>query len=317
MKKFLLPLLILIILLAGIFSFRTEEKRETVHTYAFDTVINITAPKKASAFSQKALDLCCSYENIFSRTREESELYKLNSGEINTLSDDMRKILDFSLSFSALTDGAFDISVAPLTSLWNIKERTVPPTQKEIESVLPLIGYEAITLSPLQLSGRQLDLGAVAKGYVADTLTDFFKKNDVSDVIIDLGGNVALIGEFCVGIRDPFNPGELFAKITVKDKSAVTSGAYQRYFEYDGKRYHHILDPRTGECANSPLSSVTVISPSSMHADALSTAIYILGEEGLSLCSNFADTDALLITQDGEVITTDGFAEKYKLSLVK
>ncbi len=315
MKKVFLPLLIAIFLLTVVFLLKTEEKRQTVHTYAFDTVINISAPKKAAAISSEALDLCQRYEEVFSRTSEKSELYAINAGKTTVLSDDMQKILDFSLSFCSLTDGAFDISVAPLTSLWNIKERTVPPAKEEIESVLPLIGYEEITLSPFSLGGRQLDLGAVAKGYVADKLTDFFKKNDAEDVIIDLGGNVALVGEFCVGIRSPFNPEELFAKITLKDKSAVTSGAYQRYFDYEGKRYHHILDPRTGECANSPLASVTVISPSSMQADALSTAIYILGEEGLSLCSNFADTDALLITEDGEVITTDGFKEKYYLEL--
>ena len=315
-KKVFLPLLIATILLTAVFLLQKEEKRQTVHTYAFDTVINITAPKKAASLSGEALDLCQKYEDVFSRTNEKSELYALNAGKGSVLSDDMKKVLDFSLSFCALTDGAFDISVAPLTSLWNIKERTIPPTKEEIESVIPLIGYEEITLSPFSLGGRQLDLGAVAKGYVADKLTEYFKENNAEDVIIDLGGNVALIGEFCVGIRSPFNPEELFAKITLKDKSAVTSGAYQRYFDYDGKRYHHILDPRTGECANSHLASVTVISPSSMHADALSTAIYILGEDGLSLCSNFPDTDALLITGDGEVITTDGFKEKYKLELV-
>ena len=317
MKKVFLPLLIAIILLTAVFLLQTEEKRQTVHTYAFDTVINITVPKKAAAISGEALDLCRRYEDIFSRTSKESELYALNSGKTTMLSDDMQKALEFSLSFSKLTDGAFDISVAPLTSLWNIKERTIPPAKEEIESVLPLIGYEEITLSPFSLGGRQLDLGAVAKGYVADKLTDFFKKNNAEDVIIDLGGNVALIGEFNVGIRSPFNPEELFAKITLKDKSAVTSGAYQRYFDYEGKRYHHILDPRTGKCANTSLASVTVISPSSMHADALSTAIYILGEDGISLCSKFPDTDALLITQNGEVITTDGFREKYKLELHK
>ena len=317
MKKVFLPLLIAIILLTAVFLLQMGEKRQTVHTYAFDTVINITAPKKTAALSGEALDLCLKYDDVFSRTSEKSELYALNTGESTVLSDDMKKILDFSLSFSALTDGAFDISVAPLTSLWNIKERTSPPTKEEIKSVLPLIGYEDITLSPFSLSGRQLDLGGVAKGYVADKLSEFFRENNAEDVIIDLGGNVALIGEFSVGIRSPFNPEELFAKITLKDKSAVTSGAYQRYFDYEGKRYHHILDPRTGECANSSLASVTVISPSSMQADALSTAIYILGENALSLCSNFSDTDALLITEDGEVITSDGFNEKYKLELIK
>ena len=156
-------------------------------------------------------------------------------------------------------------------------------------------------------------MGAVAKGYIADRLIGHFKKNNVTDVIVDLGGNVALLGEHTVGIRNPFSSDEVFAVIKLKDKSAVTSGAYQRYFIHNQKRYHHIIDPRTGKCADSGIASVTVVSPSSMWADALSTSIFILGEDALSLCKEFPDTDALIINENGTVITTDGFEEKYDL----
>ena len=188
----------------------------------------------------------------------------------------------------------------------------------------------------------------MAKGYIADRLAEKFKEKGIGNVIIDLGGNVAVLGEYTVGIRNPSSPDEVFATITLKDKSAVTSGAYQRYFEYEGKRYHHIIDPRTGYPSQSGLSSVTVISPSSpavqvasvniidsrtgcpsesgiasvtvispssMHADALSTAIFILGEDALSLCDEFDDTDALIITDKGDVVTTDNFSEKYNLQI--
>ena len=158
-------------------------------------------------------------------------------------------------------------------------------------------------------------MGAVAKGYIADKLAEYFKEKGVDNVIIDLGGNVEVLGEYTVGIRNPSSPDEVFATIKLKDKSAVTSGAYQRYFEYEGKRYHHIIDPRTGYSSRSGIASVTVISPSSMHADALSTAIFILGEEAISLCSEFPDTDALIITDDADIITTDNFEEKYNLSI--
>ena len=312
MKKVFIPLLLITVLLL---SSCTEKKRETLHTYAFDTIVNITADKRDISYVQEALNMCSELENIFSRTLEGSELYKINQKRASSLSADMENVLDFSLFFSKLTDGAFDITIAPLTTLWNIKERTTPPSQSEITQAKEKVGYSNISLSPFDIKETQLDLGAVAKGYAADKLTEHFKKNNVSDVIIDLGGNVALIGEYSVGIRNPDSPDSLFAKFTLKDKSAVTSGAYQRYFEHKGVRYHHIIDPRTGYSADSGLSSVTVVSPLSMHADALSTAIYILGKDALSLCSHFPDTDAILITDNGEVITTDGFKEKYSLEL--
>ena len=156
-------------------------------------------------------------------------------------------------------------------------------------------------------------MGAVAKGYIADKLAEYFREKGVEKAIIDLGGNVVLIGEYKVGIRSPFNPEEIFATITAKDKSAVTSGAYQRYFEYEGKRYHHIIDPRTGYPSDSGIASVTVISPSSMQADALSTAIFVMGKDSISLCDIFPDTDAIIIMENGDVITTENFEKKYNL----
>ena len=126
---------------------------------------------------------------------------------------------------------------------------------------------------------------------------------------------MALIGEYTVGIRDPFNPEEILATISLKDKSAVTSGSYQRYFEYDKKRYHHIIDPRTGYPSDSGIASVTVISPSSMEADALSTAIFIMGKDSISLCRKFPDTDAFIIMEDGSTYQTENFAKKYSLNL--
>ena len=289
---------------------RKQIKRQS---FAFDTVVNITADKKHQKEISEAFSMCQDFETIFSRTNNKSELYNINKGNITSPSADIEEVLDFSLSVSRLTDGAFDITVAPLVDLWDVNKRTSPPSQAEIESAKEKVGYEKVSLSPFSLGETALDMGAVAKGYIADRITDYFRENGIEDAIIDLGGNVSLIGEHTVGIRDPENPDELFAAITLRDKSAVTSGAYQRYFEYEGKRYHHIIDPRSGECADSGISSVTVISPSSMTADALSTSIYILGEKALSLCNNFPETDAIIIKEDGEVFTTEGFSEKYHL----
>lgn len=309
MKKVILSLILILSLFCG-----CSHERKTLRTFSLDTEISITVDKKDEKKAANALALCRKYEKKFSRTDKESELYKLNNSA-SSPKGELLSLIEKSVSFSKASDGAFDITVAPLCDLWDIKSRTVPPTQKEIDEALKNVGYEKLTLSPFDSGGRTIDLGAVAKGYIADRLGEYLREKNVQDAIIDLGGNILLIGEFTVGVRNPFKPDELFAKITLKDKSAVTSGAYQRYFEYEGKRYHHIIDPRSGQSAQSGLASVTVISSSSETADALSTAIYVLGEEGISLCEKYENTDAFLITDDGEVVTTDGFSEKYKLEL--
>ena len=312
MKKYLLLLSIVFLLFTGC---ESTQERITKQSFAFDTVVSITADDKDKEHIDRAIELCNEYENIFSRTSPKSELYKINNSSLKDLSPHMKNVLQFSLDFSKKTKGAFDITIAPLSKLWNVNSRKEPPAEAEVEEALNKVGYERLSLSPFSLGGATLDLGAVAKGYIADKLAEHFKGKGVNNIIIDLGGNVAVLGEYTVGIRNPSSPDEVFATIRLKDKSAVTSGAYQRYFDYDGKRYHHIIDPRTGYSAQSGISSVTVISPSSMHADALSTAIFILGKDALSLCSEFPDTDALIITDNGDVITTDDFEEIYNLSI--
>ncbi len=304
-----------IIMIFFVFSFCScsdKTSRVTRQSFALDTVINITTDEKDQGKISEAFTLCNEYEKVFSRTDPESKLYLLNNGQ-GELTEDIENVLSFSLEMSHLTDGAFDVTVTPLVDLWNVKERKTPPSAEEIELARSNVGYENISLSPFSLNGRAIDMGAVAKGYIADKIAESFRNSGVENVIIDLGGNVVLIGEYSVGIRSPFNPDEVFATITVKDKSAVTSGAYQRYFEYEGEKYHHIIDPRTGYPSEGGIASVTVISPSSMQADALSTSIFVMGKDAISLCDNFADTDALIIMENGDIITTENFEEKYDL----
>ncbi|MBR1969583.1 MAG: FAD:protein FMN transferase [Clostridia bacterium] len=310
MKKLPIFLLIIIFLLCS-----CAEKRITKQTFSFDTVINITADKSDEKKISEALTKCQKFEKIFSRTNPESELYKVNCGAKELKNEHLSHVINFGIEMSRLTDGAFDITIAPLSDVWNIKERTAPPGKSEIEQALKNVGYEKISFSPFNLNNTKIDLGALAKGYIADRLREEFVKSGCENAIIDLGGNIALIGEYTVGIRDPESPEKIFATIKLKDKSAVTSGSYQRYFEYNGNRYHHIIDPRTGYPTSNSIASVTVISPLSMHADALSTAIFVMGEAGLKLLKSFPDTDALILFENGEILTSDGFKEKYDLKL--
>lgn len=311
MKKVIYLTLILSIIFCS-----CAKSREVVQGFAMDTVINITVNQEDKHFAKEALSLCREYEKIFSRTDSESELFKVNAGKIKP-EGELKEVIDFAFSVSKKSGGAFDVTVGALSDLWNFKERTSPPTENEIQKALENVGYEKVNLDDFSANGTMLDLGAVAKGYTADKISSYFKENGVTDAIIDLGGNVYVLGEFTVGIRNPFEPESVFAKITLKDKSAVTSGTYQRYFDYGKKRYHHIMDAKTGKPCESGIASVTVISPFSMVADALSTAIFVMGEEGLSLCKNYPDTDCLIIMNDGSVKTTSGFENKYNLVLNK
>lgn len=290
-----------------------SKKIGTRRFFALDTQISITAEK---ALCDSAADMCKKYEKIFSRTDPDSELYRINNfGETN-LSADIKAVLEFSSEMYALSSGAFDCSIGALSDLWNVKERTVPPTEGEIQAARARCGFDKVSLSPFSAGGTVLDFGACAKGYIADRIAENFRTGGAKKAVIDLGGNVYSIGSCIVGIRNPNAPDELCGRFTLTDKSAVTSGAYQRFFEYDNVRYHHILNPATGHCASSGLCSVTVISPSSLTADCLSTAIFVMGEGGISLCEAFPDTDALLITNDGRFVTTDGFYEKYAFETI-
>ena len=307
--------IILVIALFAFFLCGCTQKRETTRGFALDTFINITTDKKDTEKSREALRMCRNYEKLLSRTDTESQLYKINEGAALS-NEEIKNIIEAAFSLSETSQGAFDITVARLSELWNVKERTVPPSAKEIKEALGKSGYKKVSLSPFYLGEAKLDLGAAAKGYIADRIKEYYIKEGIYNVCADLGGNVFVLGEYTVGIRNPFSPDELYAKITLKDKSAVTSGAYQRYFEYEGKRYHHIINPKTGYPADSGLASVTVISEKSFDADMLSTAIFVLGEQGLSLASDYG-ADAIIITDSGDFKTTDGFIEKYNFRILK
>lgn len=205
------------------------------------------------------------------------------------------------------TGGAFDINVAPIMRIWGFyseefgkKDHRVP-TQSEIN--------EALSASS---QGAYLDFGAIAKGYCADKISWLLRNEGVESAVLSLGGNVALIGAkpdgtpWTVGIQNPFDAG-LYATIRVRDTMVVTSGDYVRYFEENGKRYHHIINPYTGYPADTDLTSVTVISNSGATADALSTALFVMGKDkAIEYWQTHGDFELVLITKDGTIHSTEG-----------
>ena len=288
---------------------------------------------QAEAILTDTFECCRDYEAIFSRTLPGSELYKLNHRESTTtqeggtetaeVSDDLAACIDLAMQYSEQSDGAFDLTVAPLSDLWNFSAADPHvPASSDLEAALASVDYKKVRLTGNHItfasSDTQIDLGAVAKGYIADQLAASLKGQGVTSAILNLGGNILCIGvkpasdPFTVGIQDPFDVSNgTYLKLSVHDLSVVTSGIYERCFTENGITYHHLLNPVTGYPYDNGLASVTILNPSSAKADVLSTTCFALGlEQGLSLVNSISDCEAIFIATDGTISYSDG-AESY------
>lgn len=282
--------------------------------FLLDTVVTLEADCDKDVLNGAFL-LCEKYEKLLSKTVKTSDVAKLNRAkDFIKVSSDTQKIIKRSLYYSDISGGAFDITICPISDLWDF-EGTSLPDRNEIAEALKNVDYESVEIKENRvfLHGAKIDLGGIAKGYIADRLTDYFKENNVKNGIINLGGNVTVFGdeEKTVGIQKPFCDNEISAKIKVKNKSVVTSGTYQRYIEKGGKIYHHILDVKTGYAAETDLDSATVIGESSFDLDALSTICILKGsKEAKKLIEGIENTEAVFILKSGKIIYTSGL--KYK-----
>jgi len=247
------------------------------------------------------------------------------------VSADVFPLLETAYEYSAIPDGGFDMTIGPITDLWRIGfDDARVPEPSEIEEVLPLVDYQFVELDSqnnsifLTESGMQLDLGAIAKGYIADEIARVFEENDVTTAIMDLGGNVVVMGDsptreeggFNVGIQDPFSErGSYVGALNLSDQSVVTSGIYERYLEEDGEIYHHLMNPDTGYPFDNNLASATIITEDSIDADSLSTVVFGFGlEEGLDYVNTIEDTEAIFITRDYEIYTSEGLTNNFSLT---
>ena len=245
-----------------------------------------------------------------------SDIFLVNNAaglEAVKVNDEVFSVIKRACHYAEISGGAFDPAVGPLTKLWNIvSENPAVPDDEEIQQILPLINWKDIELDEnnktvfLKNEGMSIDLGAIAKGYAADEAALVIKRTGVKRAIIDLGGNILTIGikkdgtPWRIGIQNPEDSrGESAGIVRTVDKSVVTSGVYERFFESEGKRYHHIFDPKTGyPCDNGTLSA-TVITGFSIDADALSTAAFVLGlEKGMALIRSLDDVECIFIMDD-------------------
>ncbi len=268
--------------------------------FCLDTVVSIAIydriPEQESG---ELLEQCFGeirrYEDLFSAEKEGSDVSLINDshGKEVKVSSETAELIDIALQYSEESHGAFDITIRPVSVLWDFKSgKGVPPDKEDIEEALKHVGYEHVILNKADCTVRLddpeagIDLGGIAKGYIADRIKDFLKEKGINSAIINLGGNVLLVGskpdgsDFKVGIEKPFSDGEMIDELALSDCSVVTSGNYERYFYYDDKLYHHILDTSTGYPAESGLNGITVVSERSVDGDALSTACFCLSHDG-------------------------------------
>ena len=327
--------------------------------FAYITILFITGCSKPDqARSEFVLATICTitlydegapriYQDVFARLREiesrmsvfieGSDVYRINKSagiEAVEVHPDVFHVIERAVHYAELSGGAFDPSIGPLVALWGIGgENPRVPTREEIDMVLPLVNWRDIELDRenkavfLKKPGMALDLGAIAKGYAADEAAVIIKKARITQAIINIGGNVLTVGEkkdgslWRIGVQDPLDTRGAYIGIArTSEKTLVTSGVYERFFVADGIHYHHIFSPSLGYPIDNHLLSVSIITDLSMDADALSTAVFVLGyEKGKAFVESMGGVDAIFVFEDRSVYLTGGVDftivdEKYRIA---
>lgn len=294
--------------------------------FLMDTIVECRVFHDDSQEAEEILDLVFEamgqLEQILDRHRDYSETNRVNRSagrEPVAVSAELNGVIAKAVTVAEKTGGAFDITIAPLVELWGFgTDRVSVPDEKDIAQALTLVDYGKIRLEDgtvfLESEGMQLDLGGIAKGYIVDRAAKILRENGIDSAYIDAGGDIRVLGgkpdgsAWKVGVRNPRGQDRmaLVAVMEIRDRAVVTSGDYERFFTVDGVRYHHILDPKTGQPARG-LASVTVLAPDAFTADAYSTACFILGlEKGMQLIESEPDLEAIMVTESGDVFLSGG-----------
>ncbi len=321
--KLLALILCCAMLAASLFACAPKSLYQTKYIFAMDTDIGfyINAEKDASELISECEKLIYKIEDTISKTRSGSDVYRLNSGETVKCSVITLSIIEQIKTVSAVTNGAFDPTVAGLVSMWQECEKSgTLPSEERLSHELSLVGEENIYMDGDEITlknGAQIDLGGIGKGYAEQEVARLIEKNSekfgVVGYMLDFGGMVAVFGEkpngekFKVGLKDPDDTSKSRGYVSLKDGYVSVSGDYERFVTVGGKKYHHIIDPKTGYPADSGLRSVAVISHDAVLADALSTAFFVMGYEKAKMYhdSGVFSFDAVFFFSDGTVIATD------------
>lgn len=305
-----------------------ELPKATQNIFAMDTIMDLTAyGEEAEAAVTAAVDEINRLDTLFSVGNADSDITRLNTKKTATVSDETFSLIERSLELYKSTDGALNITVYPLMDAWGFTTSDYRvPEKEELQKLLTTMKIEDIQCDPATKTitlpqDTSIDLGAIAKGYTSSRLMDIFAEYDVVSAMVSLGGNVQVYhakpdgSKWRVAVEDPFSDSETdyIGVLSLEDQAAITSGAYERYFEQDGVRYHHILDPSTGYPAESGLSSVTIVSADGTLADALSTSLFIMGKEkALAYWRAHADEfDVVLIEDNGTMTISEGLKDTF------
>lgn len=336
-NKIILILISTLLVSAFLGGCKKEEDKEPLSKTEFmmDTVMTIKLyDKKDEVILDKAFERIREIEDKMSITIEDSDVSKINKNAGKNpvkVDDEVYKILTRAKYFAELTDGAYEPTIGPLVDLWNIRNegennKRYIPSKEDIEKALNKVDYKKLELLEdnkvfLKEEGMKLDLGGIAKGYAADEVKRILKENGVNSAIVDLGGNIYAVGSkngdeyWKIGIQNPQEQrGSYVGIMKVKDSSVVTSGDYERYFKINGKRYHHIIDSKTGYPSDNELSAISIISKSSTDSDALSTALFVLGrEKSKEVLKKLDDMEVLYITKSGKIYISSDIKDRFYL----
>ena len=258
---------------------------------------------------------------LMSHYKPESQLSQVNrlaAKEPVQVDAELSGLVQRALGLSELTGGAFDITYASVGYLYDYRAH-VKPTARQIESGLGAVNWRNVVVDAeastvrFARDGVRIDLGGIAKGYAVDRAIDILRSRGIEHASVTAGGDSRIVGDrfgrpWIIGIRHPDDPGKVIVRMPLVDAALSTSGDYERYFDEDGQRYHHIIDPKTGRSAGE-VRSVTVIGPDATTTDGLSTSVFVLGpERGLALVEGIADVDAVIVRRDGKVLYSSGLA---------
>jgi len=301
-----------------IFSGGCAPQKHRTEFFAMDTLMSVTLYGKNSSVASACEKEAYRLEKLLSATLSDSEISAIRNGQAP--GEETYSLISEALYWAEETGGAFDPTALPLSIAWGfLSDEQRVPTEAELSEALVSVGYDKVKAENgmiLLPEGGGIDLGGIAKGYAARRMREILIENGMESAMVYLGGNIQLIGsaeggkDWRVAVQDPV--GEDYAVILqLSDMCIATSGAYQRYFEEAGKRYHHIMDVSTGYPAESGIASVTVVCSDGVMADALSTALFVMGEEkAAELWRSRGDFEMVIITEDGRLLLSEGLAEK-------
>ena len=318
-----LPLVFFIILIAHPFSTNSSDLFK-YHQIAMGTVIEITLIGDDEGAANKAVLQAFQeikrIETLMSPWLDSSDVIRINRSagkERVKVSPETFEVIKKAQEISELSEGSFDITVGPLTQLWRMaREKGIPPSTKDVKEKLDLVSFRDVSINHegkvfLKKKGMAVDLGGIAKGYAVDRAFELLRSLGYKHLIVNAGGDLRVGGTkndqpWSIGIQDPRVSQKIMAKVLVSDTAVATSGDYEKFFIHQDKRYHHIFNPRDGFPTEGS-QSVTVVCKDGITADALATAVFVLGpEKGYSLCQRLEGVECLIVDKEGKIKFSPG-----------